>query len=387
MFFTTRRYVRLLRASLFGQRGLAPGHRRNFRFWAGFLAVFAITELGNRFYFLLDHLLFPRFRRQPVRAPVFVIGNPRSGTTILHRVMAKDTARFFCFRTWEIFFPALVQKKLLAAIGRLDRRWGGHLESLVLRWEARRFAEFNRLHPMGLFLPEEDDKLFVHLLASADLAWFFPYGGFDPLIRFDEAVSPADQRRIMEFYMACVRRQACFQGGDRALLSKNPLFSGKIENLLRTFPDCRIVYLARNPLEVVPSTINLGRVMVRATVGIEPEADLDERLYETIKYYYTYPLERLDRLPENRVAIVNYEELIRAPKRVVAEIYRRLGLELTPEFERRLDEEAAKMACYKSEHRYSLDQCRIDRARIVADLAPIFDRFGFDRQPAAAARA
>jgi len=33
----------------------------------------------------LDHLLYPGFQETPIDRPVFVIGNPRGGTTFVHR--------------------------------------------------------------------------------------------------------------------------------------------------------------------------------------------------------------------------------------------------------------------------------------------------------------
>ena len=44
----------------------------------------------------LDHLFYPRHRKQPIDRPIFIIGNPRSGTTFLHRLLlgAGDMAAF-----------------------------------------------------------------------------------------------------------------------------------------------------------------------------------------------------------------------------------------------------------------------------------------------------
>lgn len=378
MFLSTRTFLALLKASLFKRKKLPPTQRRSFLFCLSFFTIFPLVELFNALWFLLDEILFPGYRRVSIHEPVFIVGNFRSGTTILHRVMARDQERFFCFRTWEIIFPSVLQKKIASSIGKLDRLMGNRLRFFILRWEAKRLSQFNRLHKIGLFLPEEDDKLFVHILASADLAFFFPYGGFDKMARLDIAVDIREQRRIMDFYMQCVRRQAYFKGGRGTLLSKNPWFTGKVENLLRYFPRCRIIYLVRNPVDVVPSSISVARAIIRSTVGVEPEADLDEQVYEAVKFYYTYPLDRLSSLAEDRFMVLSYEDLIRQPKQVVRRIYDQLGLILTSEYEQRLDQEVANMKKYKSSHKYSLDQCRVTRERIVSELKPIFERFGFD---------
>lgn len=378
MFFTTRTLLRLLYLSFFKRKDFPPSQRTSLLFCLTFFAVFPLVELFNAVCLLLDALLFPGCRSARIQAPVFVIGNPRSGTTILHRVMAEDEKRFFCFRTWEILFPSVLQKKVLSALGKLDRLTGNRLRRFLLRVEAERSRKFQHIHQIGLFLPEEDDKLLIHILASHDLAWFFPYGGFDRMARLDVAVDPPDQRRIINFYLRCVRRQAWFKGGQRTFLSKNPASSGRVANLVRHFPDCKIIYLVRNPLDVVPSSISLARALVKPAPGVEPDADLDEGVYEAVKFYYTYPLDRVSALPENRFVVVKYEDLMREPKHVIERIYRQFGFALTREFEERLDRKVAKMRRHTSRHEYSLDQGRVTRERIVADLRPIFDRFGFD---------
>ena len=384
MFFATRALLRLFYLHIVRRKALPRRRRPSLTFCVLFFAIFPLVELFNALCLLLDVLLFPGCRRARISPPIFIIGAPRSGTTILHRVMAEDEEQFFCFRTWEIALPSVLQKKIASGIGRLDRLTGNRLRAFLVRSEAEHFKKIGHIHEIGLFLPEEDDNLLAHILATMDLAWFFPDGDFARMARFDVAVDPRDQRRIMDFYLRCVRRQAYFKGGRRRLLSKNPMFSGKVANLLRYFPDCRIVYLVRNPLEVVPSAISLARVIVRSTVGGEPDADLDERSYEILRFNYTYPLDRLSELPQDRFLVVNYEDLTAQPKQVVELIYRQFGLTLTPEFEERLDREVAKMQRHKSRHEYSLAQCSVTRERIIADLQPIFDRFAFDTRDVAA---
>lgn len=380
MYFNFRIYFRLLYVLFFKQKKLPEPHRRGILFCLMFFTLFPLVELFNTICFLLDDLFFPGYRKVKIAQPVFVIGSPRSGTTVLHRVMAKDEEQFFYFYTWEIIFPALTQKKVMALLGRLDRAFGEPIRQLINRIESKQFHDFERMHKVGLFLPEEDDKLFIHVLASTDLAWFFPFAQFDNFARLDIAVPAKEQEQMMKFYLECLKRQAYFKGGKQRLLSKNPFFSGKIENLLKYFPDCKIIYMVRNPLNVVPSALNMAREIARSTSGLEPGNDLEENAYEALKFFYTYPLERLAKMSEETYMAVNYEDLIHEPKRVIESIYKRLNIELTSAFQEVLIKEDARMKAHKSTHKYSLDDCQITRGQIISDLKGIFDRFGFDTQ-------
>ena len=48
--------------------------------------------------------------------------------------------------------------------------------------------------------------------------------------------------------------------GKKYFVAKNPAFSPKIATLMEFFPDARIIYLVRNPLDMLPSTISMDQL-------------------------------------------------------------------------------------------------------------------------------
>ncbi|MEW6259158.1 MAG: sulfotransferase [Thermodesulfobacteriota bacterium] len=347
-------------------------------FLAFFLTLYPLFEIFNAACFLLDDLLFPRWRKAELRMPVFIIGNPRSGTTFLHRLLAMDRDRFFAFLTWELIFPAIIQKKTLAMLGYLDRITGGRIARKIENRERRLFDEFDKIHRIGLFSPEEDDKLFIHNCSFHGLMWFFPYQEFSKFHKFDMCLAPEERTRIMAFYRDCLKRQAYFKGAGKSLLSKNPVSSLKVDSLLHWFPDCRIIYLVRNPLEVVASTLNMAQSIWKRTAGVERDDDVFQNtVYEIVKLFYEYPLSRLQREPEHVYRCIRYEDLVREPKRVVEGLYEWLGFDMNPEYRSALEEEDLKSRRYTSEHIYSLDRFMIRPEQIRSDLDAILKRFGY----------
>ena len=106
--------------------------------------------------FVLDYLFFPRLWTLQVERPVFIIGHGRSGTTLMHRLMSADD-RFSYFLYWEMFFPALLQKKAIRLIGWLDSRLlGGLVNDRLRAWDDRIFGRYRHLHDMSLWNAEED---------------------------------------------------------------------------------------------------------------------------------------------------------------------------------------------------------------------------------------
>src|SRR5436853_3621664 len=89
------------------------------------LVVVPLVASFHAICFFLDALLFPGLRKVEVRTPVFIVGHARSGTTLLHRLMSEDRERFSVFLYYELFFPSVLQKKVIRFLARCDARLGG----------------------------------------------------------------------------------------------------------------------------------------------------------------------------------------------------------------------------------------------------------------------
>jgi hypothetical protein len=370
-YFDFATWARMLRLAW---RERNPRNRRKLLF--SLLVTVPVVASLDAICFALDPILFPSLRRTAVEKPVFILGHARSGTTLLHRLMSLDAERFSAFRLYELFLPSLLQKRLVRALGAFDRRWlGGAIERRVRAWEERRFGKTHHAHPMSLFEPEEDDGVLTYSCASG--AWIvrLPYMGELDFYRVDEWPERR-RRRLLGFYRECVRRQLCLNGPHKTHLSKNPIFAGRVESLLETFPDARIVVPFRNPHETIPSLLELMRLAWKLRRWSDAEMERSLRvLAEQSFHTYRHPLEVLARHPETPHAIVDYAELVAEPKKVVEQVYARLGIEMTAGFERALALAQEKARRHESSHGYSLEQFGLEAGEIRARLSDLYERF------------
>ncbi|MCV7066934.1 sulfotransferase [Mycolicibacterium farcinogenes] len=325
--------------------------------------------------FALDPLLFPALRRTEVRSPTFCIGHARSGTTYLHRLMAEDP-QFSYAVMYELFFPSLLQKKLLRMLFRADAATGGRLRRRLDEIEERVFAPTDDIHKTGFFVPEEDDALLTWSLSSGFWIVAFPYMGDLDFYHVDRWPVPK-RRRMMAFYKECVRRQLALNGGG-IHLSKNPTFCGRVESLIETFPDARIVVPMRNPYETIPSLLKLmqrewslrGRneQLVSESLRVLADQSVDT---------YLHPLEVLARHLDIRSSVVDYRELVDSPASTMRRVYGDLGLQVGPDAERAFLA-AEQRGGHESAHRYSLAEFGLDPHEIHRRLADLFDQYRWD---------
>lgn len=382
MLFNFSLLFRVACKSLFKTRGtharLTP--KRLF-FLAGIALFYCSVEIASWIGFFLDTILFPGYRRQAVRQPVFIIGPPRSGTTFLQRLLAEDEGRFSSMKSWEIMLaPSVTQKKLFAALGRLDSLCGSPLYRLARAAETRMFKKFSTFHPISFFEAEEDGMILLHIFSSANAFFLLPFAEeLWPYFVFDEQLPAAQRRRILGFYKRCVQNHLYAFGADKIFLSKNPLFSAMIQSLDEVFPDAKFIYLARTPLETVPSTISMvSSYFCTVMSPLEPYPYLNEQL-ELLSLYYTYPLQQLKNLPPDRQHIIRYTALVEHTAQTVSDLCAAFGLPMSPAYRQLLESKQAKTQRHTSTHVYSLEKMGLTRDAVVKKYAAVFDRFGFEK--------
>ena len=353
-----------------------PDRARRRSLYRTFLLVVPGLAVVHAVCFALDPLVFPALRRTEVTAPVFSVGHARSGTTHLHRLMAADE-QFSSFLLYEMFFPSLIEKRLLRAVLRVDKVvFKGRLRRRIDKLDERLFGASKGMHDTGLFAAEEDDFVLTFSCASGFWMILLPYMGKLDFYYVDEW-SERKRRRTMEFYRECLRRQVHLNGPSRTHLSKNPTFCGRVESLIETFPDARFVVLVRDPSETVPSLLKLMQTAWGMRQRDESQVrDALRVLAEQSFHSYEHPLEVLAAHPEVRSVVVDYRDLVQDPQATVRHVYDELELTLTPQFAQALA--AAQGRTHASTHEYSLEEFGLDPDEIHTRLAPLFERFGWD---------
>lgn len=380
MSYNFRLFWRMFYRSFFGWRGTtARLTRKRLTFLILFYLVWPLGALAHWFFFWLDDLLFPAYKQQPIEKPLFILGNFRSGSTFLHRLLSRD-ANFTSLTIWDIYLaPSVTQKKITQFVARLDNRLGGHLHRLLYAFDRATLGKI-RIHPISFFKPEEDENILLQNWDGYFTSYLFPF--LDELpdyIHFDQALSPDHKRRIMTFYKSMLQRHL-YATGKKYFVAKNPAFSPKIETLSEFFPDARIIYLVRNPLDMLPSTVSwINYARRQFTDPGEGYFYLDEIL-DLTQHWYRYPLRYLDAHPSPRHLILLYDDLIRNPEGVIRGFYEQFGYPDQPTLDRIVDEAVEETLTFKSDHAYSYEKMGFTRQQIVALYADIFERFGFDRR-------
>lgn len=381
MTYNFRLFWRMAARSFFGSKNTyAELTRKRVLFLALFYTVWPVWGLFTWFCFFLDDILFPAYKQQPIEKPLFILGNFRSGSTFLHRLLSRDAGMFTSLRTWDIFLmPSITQRRLFHFLAQVDGLFGSPLVRLLHGLDKRSLGKV-RIHKISLFEPEEDENILLHNFSTFFVSFLFPFlDDLPPYQFFDDALPAAEKAGVMKFYRACIQRHL-YATGARHYVAKSPAASAKIAALKEYFPDARILYLARNPLDMLPSTISwLSYAWHMFSAPAEKYLYRDKVLALT-KYWYHHPLAVMDSNPSPADMIVNYDDLIRWPEQVIRSFYEQFGYHESDGLEQIINAAVEETHSYRSDHVYHYEEMGFSREEILREFEDIFERFNFDRR-------
>jgi hypothetical protein len=362
-------------------------HVWGLRQWAGrrrmllrLLIAVPLASLVHALFLLLDYVFFPLLWTQRVEKPVFIVGHARSGTTLMHRLMSADGDRFSFFLYWEMFFPSLLQKKLIRGLGALDAKLlGGFFNRKLVAWDDKTFGPYRHMHNMSLWNAEED--CFAMASAFVTQQWSLEIPMMDVIDVFHLDQMGNRRQRWMRHYRALVKRQLLLNGGGKIHLAKNPIMSGWVEALIEEFPDARFVVLVRDPAECIPSCLKLVEVTWRGKGWQREDYERSLRILTEISFdHFHNPAAVLAAHPEVPQLAVDYRQLTSSPQEALHQVYQALGIDLSVEYEAWLQAQAEREKQHHSKFEYSLGEYEVSRERIETELAEFYQQYQWPKR-------
>ncbi len=318
--------------------------------------VFLAMQLLTWLFWLLDEILFPRYRDVEIHSPLFVVGPPRTGTTFMHHVLAADE-QTTTFRLWECLFGVTIcGRRICRALIKLDQLTGRVISRLGARVMRGLQSSMDDVHPLGLDDPEEDFLLFLPLAACFLIAVPFPEARWlFAFSRFDTDVAPRDRSLYMRWYRRCIQKHLYVNGPDARFLSKNASFAGTVNSLLDEFPDARIISTWREPLESVPSQLSSLRPGLEALGFTKYDDGFRDALLEQMVFYYHHLGAAEQRHPE-RIARIDNVAMRERLQSSVTDAFAQLGLEVSDSLKAELERRSEASRKHRSSHEYSLEE-------------------------------
>ena len=318
---------------------------------------------------LFTDKLFYKIARKPyLKNPIVIVGNPRSGTTFLQRYLIQSNLGRGS-QLWQLIYPSIILQKLIKPL----------LPILEKISPARHHS--TDAHKTSLSSVETDDVglffryfdgffLYGFLLSFADED-LFEY--FDPKFR-------DTSKRDFDWFENVWSRTVVNQ--DLSYIGKLFSLSTNLPAFQKRFPDAKILYMIRDPLNVIPSGLSLVTGVLDKRFGFW-SLNKDKR-DQYIKRLYNALVTLLRRFHEDwtngninqsSVFIVRYDKMMSNFDQLMDSILGFIGQQPSDDLIRKIKETAESQRNYKSKHGYDLKKFGLSEKKIKTDCKFVYDTF------------
>jgi hypothetical protein len=323
--------------------------------------------LVTRLRLVEDARLHPEICEQSIERPIFVVGLPRSGTTITYDMLALDPGVRYP-REWELALPWPATEAAT-----IDRDPRIDIIQPIFDAVVEASPELLNVHRFDCRAPGECNTGMMGHFSSVN--WISEFGARHHAEWLIETVPQghfAEHKRLLQ--------QMQWKGPKGRWLLKGPQHIFHMPALFETYPDARIVWTHRDPVAIFSSVSDLILLTQRAA-GFDPDP---HELGDLIRRKWTAGILNAlrDRAahPEIDRAIIDqpHRAIIADPLGVMHRNLAFLGQPLTEEFDARMrafladDAKSGRLG----KHHHSLERFGLDPDVIRRELEPYYARFG-----------
>lgn len=302
----------------------------------------------------------PVILSQPINEPLFIIGLPRTGTTILQALLARD-ARHRSPKSWECLLPCPAPApESYKDNPRIDRVRAEFEQLFAL------VPDFRKMHYMEADSPQEcvgitalnftSYQFMVQCSPTSYVDWFFHHA--------DQLENMRWHKRFLQFLQS---------GGVRKprWLLKSPVHLLRLKEVFAVYPDARIIMTHRDPRELVGSITSLVS-SVRSAYSDEEDAARSggEMLDFWARSFDRFLAARHELDREDQFVDIAFDDFAADQIGTIDRIYARFGWQLDDDSRGRMrDFLRLEPKDKHGAHEYSLEAFGIAQADVTREYA------------------
>ncbi|QZT63930.1 sulfotransferase family protein [Mycolicibacterium austroafricanum] len=320
--------------------------------------------LTSRLHFIADHARLP-LAAERITAPLFATGEPRSGTTLLHALLAEDEDSR-ALRFWEVMYPSPPPGPAAADDARraqADADWREILD---------------RIPPWIVSHPYND--LLGAGLPECERTWAFDFRAMNPSAWW--RVPLTIQNFAQDHQAQYALHRMMLQHIQYTRLPKRWVLKGfhgrRLRVLFDTYPDARIVWVHRDPVQVLASQIVAFGQINESLAGTLDWTQYAKATIEgsraNFHAYLTDPL-----VEDPRIHHVRYRDFVADPVATIGGFYDFAGVLFSDETEKAMrDYLVTNRGDRYGKFTYSTDGLPVPVQQLHDEFAPYRERFGID---------
>ena len=282
--------------------------------------------LVNRLRLAADRQRYPGIAEAKIERPIFVIGFARSGTTLLHSLLAEDP---------DVVAPMAWHSRMLSPPPGATPVCAGRIafaQRFVEQWIDMCPAQLV-MHPYadkGAYQLIEDEELLTLDFRNAYPSLLYKVPTLDVMVVLGE-----DSAGAIRFHRQ-LAQHLMWNTGKQRWVSKFSTAQHHMEALFEVYPDALCVWAHRPLSEVYASNVTIRAATYDAINGKPMDWSSQARARaEQMKAAFDHMMAN-SIIDDPRIMHMPFHELSADPIAAVKKIHKRRGLTVSPEHERRL---------------------------------------------------
>jgi hypothetical protein len=356
-----REGLRVLLESLNGEANLSDFGRM-------FAGVSLSNLLVNRLRVTEDIKRNPDILDVKIDKPMIIISLPRTGSTILHKLMAEDPDNRY-LATWEANLPSPP-----------PRTETYYTDPRIAQWDELISTSnsvspgIERMHPVGAALPEE-----CHIMQAMDFQsqlfnYQFDVRSYNLWLEEQDLLPVYKTHRMMLQYLQ-------WRNPRKRWILKSVGHIWALKEIYEVYPDAQVIQTHRDPNKAVASLCSLLKIPLAIGTDVVDEKGVaahwatswEKGLRKTIEFRDSGVID------DNRIVDVKFDEFMKDPVGMVQKIYNHFNVEYTSQAKRCVEAFMNNNPRDKhGTHTYTLEQFGLDPQDLKSRYQFYTDRFGLE---------
>lgn len=329
------------------------------------LETWVVHHLVNRLLLDADGIDRPEAVAKPVGPAIVITGLPRTGTTLLHHLLALDPG-LRTLRVWETLRPGP---------GGVGGTTQAELVSIAAAWLDQFYLDvpcFRPIHSVAAEDPDECDALLQNEFASTH---------FDDMFNAEAYADWFEVAPLRRQYASYARQLSGLRrpdDGSKPWLLKSPTHLGHLDALLEACPEAMIIHCHRRPSEAMPSYASLVLCLRQAYNDNVSAGQVGQQTLRRCATAVRRALAVRREAPDQFIDVA-YLDLLRRPHASVAAIYDRLGRRFSAGFAASIDNWVASHPQHRhGVHHYRGEDFDLDASVLSDNFRDYIDQVPVD---------
>lgn len=218
------------------------------------------------FFWAVDELFYTTYHNQKLVEPIFIVSQPRSGTTFLLRTLSEDQESFLSIKHLEWRYPYISFWRLIDFLGL--RNW---LETKSYWPNTELGRTCQNIHPhvlgnyeeFGIFLEE---RFYHHYFVFRR----FPFKSVLERISHFDDLPEAEKDRMIDTFIRVIKKVYHFRGNGETFLAKENESVEFCRSVIERLPDARLLMICREPQPMLESYLKMSVTCTTVKHGLDP---------------------------------------------------------------------------------------------------------------------